>query len=57
MKIIDFVLPEPGEDLYLTIDIETQIVATESLLEGIKLANENFDSENIIQKDQLLLLI
>ena len=53
-EIVDFILPEPGEDLYLTIDIETQIVATESLLEGIKLANENFESENIIQKGSVV---
>ncbi len=55
-EVIDFVLPEPGEDLYLTIDIETQLVATESLLEGIKLANENFDSENIIQKGSVVVI-
>ena len=55
-EVVDFILPEPGEDLYLTIDIETQIVATESLLEGIKLANENFDSENIIQKGSVVVI-
>ena len=55
-EVIEFILPEPGEDLYLTIDIETQIVATESLLEGIKLANENFDSENIIQKGSVVVI-
>ena len=55
-EIIDFILPEPGEDLYLTIDINTQIVATESLLEGIKLANDNFDSENIIQKGSVVVI-
>ena len=55
-EIIDFVTPQPGEDLYLTIDIRTQRIATESLLEGIKLANENFDSENIIQKGSIVVL-
>ena len=55
-EIIDFISPEPGEDLYLTIDINTQIVATESLLEGIKLANDNFDSENIIQKGSVVVI-
>ena len=55
-EIVDFILPESGEDLYLTIDIETQIVATESLLEGIKLANENFESENIIQKGSVVVI-
>ena len=55
-EIIDFIFPEPGEDLYLTIDINTQIVATESLLEGIKLANDNFDSENIIQKGSIVVI-
>ena len=55
-EIIDFVTPQPGEDLYLTIDIRTQRIATESLLEGIKLANENFDSENIIQKGSIVVM-
>ena len=55
-EVVEFILPEPGEDLYLTIDVETQIVATESLLEGIKLANENFDSENIIQKGSVVVI-
>ena len=31
-------------------------MATESLLEGIKLANENFDSENIIQKGSVVVI-
>jgi len=55
-EIIDFTIPESGEDLFLTIDIQTQTVATESLLEGIKLANENFDSENIIQKGSVVVI-
>ena len=55
-EIIDFVTPQAGEDLYLTIDIRTQRIVTESLLEGIKLANENFDSENIIQKGSIVVL-
>ena len=55
-EIIDFTSPRPGEDLYLTIDIKTQRIATESLLEGIKLANENFDSENIIQKGSIVIM-
>ncbi len=55
-EIIDFIAPEAGEDLFLTIDIETQTIATESLLEGIKLANENFDSENIIQKGSVVVI-
>jgi len=55
-EIIDFITPEAGEDLFLTIDIQTQTIATESLLEGIKLANENFDSENIIQKGSVVVI-
>ncbi len=55
-EIIDFIIPEPGEDIFLTIDIQTQTIATESLLEGIKLANENFDSENIIQKGSVVVI-
>lgn len=55
-EIIDFVTPQAGEDLHLTIDIRTQRIATESLLEGIKLANENFDSENIIQKGSIVVV-
>ncbi len=55
-EIIDYISPQPGEDLYLTIDIKTQQIATESLFEGIKLANENFDSENIIQKGSIVVI-
>ena len=55
-ELIKYEPPIPGEDLYISIDIETQIVVTESLEQGIALANENFDSENIIQKGAVVVL-
>ena len=55
-EIVEFTPPVRGEDLYLTLDINTQIIATESLVEGINLANENFDSENLIQKGAVVVI-
>tara|TARA_B100001996_G_scaffold66079_1_gene47900 strand:+ start:1779 stop:3617 length:1839 start_codon:yes stop_codon:yes gene_type:complete len=55
-ELIKYEPPIPGEDLYISIDIETQIVVTESLEQGIALANENFDSENIIQKGAVVVM-
>jgi len=55
-EIVRYEAPIRGEDVYLSLDINTQIVATESLLEGINLANENFDSENLIQKGSVVVI-
>ncbi len=55
-EIVQFNPPVRGEDLYLTLDINTQIIATESLEEGINLANENFESENLIQKGAVVVI-
>jgi len=55
-EIVSYEPPIRGEDVYLSLDINTQIVATESLLEGINLANENFDSENLIQKGSVVVI-
>ncbi len=55
-EIVSYEPPIRGEDVYLSLDINTQIVATESLLEGINLANENFESENLIQKGSVVVI-
>ena len=55
-EIVEFIPPTSGKDLYLSLNIESQKVATESLIQGISLANENFDSENIIQKGSVVVL-
>ena len=55
-EIVEFIPPTSGKDLYLSLNIESQKVATESLIQGIALANENFDSENIIQKGSVVVL-
>ena len=54
--IVEFIPPISGEDLYLSININSQIVATDSLTQGIALANENFDSENVIQKGSVVVI-
>ena len=55
-EIVSYEPPIRGEDVYLSLDINTQIVATESLLEGINLANENFESENLIQRGSVVVI-
>ena len=55
-EIVSYEPPIRGEDVYLSLDINTQIVATESLLEGINLANENFESENLIEKGSVVVI-
>ena len=55
-EIVSYEPPIRGQDVYLTLDINTQIVATESLLEGLNLANENFESENLIEKGSVVVI-
>ena len=55
-EIVSYEPPIRGQDVYLSLDINTQIVATESLLEGINLANENFESENLIQRGSVVVI-
>ena len=46
----------PGKDIYTSLDINLQTVATESLLQGIELANEKFESRTQIQKGAIVVL-
>ena len=55
-EIVQFTPPNPGENLYLSLDINTQIVSTESLEQGILLANENFELEDIIEKGAVVVI-
>ena len=55
-KIIEFIQPIPGNDLFLTIDSSTQFIAKESLQQGIELANKSFESSNEIKKGAVVVL-
>ena len=46
----------PGKDIYTSLDINLQTTATESLLQGIELANEKFESRTQIQKGAIVVL-
>ena len=46
----------PGKNIFTSLDINLQKIATESLLQGIDLANENFQSTNEIQKGAVVVL-
>ena len=55
-KIIEFIQPIPGNDLFLTIDSSTQFIVKESLKQGIELANKSFESSNEIKKGAVVVL-
>ena len=55
-EIKEIVNGSPGKDIISSLDIDLQIVATESLLQGIQLANEKFESSNKIQKGAVVVL-
>jgi len=55
-EIVDFKLPIPGNDLFLTIDSSTQSVVKESLQQGIDLANKNYESSNEIKRGAAVIL-
>jgi penicillin-binding protein 2 len=46
----------PGKNIFTSLDINLQKIATESLLQGIDLANERFESTNEIQKGAVVVL-
>ena len=46
----------PGKDIYTSLDISLQTIATESLLQGMELANEKFGSRSEIQKGAIVVL-
>ncbi len=55
-EIKEIVNGSPGKDIISSLDIDLQIVATESLLQGMQLANERFESSNNIQKGAVVVL-
>lgn len=55
-EIKEIVNGSPGKDIISSLDIDLQIVATESLLQGMQLANERFESSNKIQKGAVVVL-
>ena len=55
-EIIDSKQPIPGNDLFLSIDSITQEVTKESLQQGIDLANNSFESQNIIKRGASVVL-
>ena len=55
-NIEEIIKGNPGKDIYTSLDINLQTVATESLLQGIELANEKFESRTQIQKGAIVVL-
>ena len=55
-QIIDYIDPIPGQDLTVTLDIELQEIVIESLIEGLDLANKNFESESNIERGAVVVL-
>ena len=45
-EILEFTPPQKGNDISISLNIETQKVVKESLLQGIELANENEDTKD-----------
>ncbi len=55
-EIIDVIPPIPGKNITITVDTELQRIVKESLIQGIDLANNNFDTNNIIQRGAVVVL-
>lgn len=55
-QIIEYIEPIPGQDLTVTLNIELQEVVIESLIEGLNLANKNFESESNIERGAVVVL-
>ena len=55
-EITEIIKGSPGKDIFTSLDINLQTLATESLLQGINLANENFESRRNIQKGAIVVL-
>ena len=49
-EIIEILPAIPGQDIQLTIDLNTQEVVKESLQQGIELANKSFETPNAIER-------
>ena len=55
-QIIEYIEPIPGQDLTVTLNIELQEVVIESLIEGLNLANKNFESVSNIERGAVVVL-
>ena len=55
-EIIELIEPIPGNDLFLSIDFQTQSVVKESLQQGIELANKSFESTDEIKRGAAVVL-
>ena len=55
-QIIEYIDPIPGQDLTVTLNIELQEVVIESLIEGLNLANKNFESVSNIERAAVVVL-
>ena len=55
-QIIEYIDPIPGQDLTVTLNIELQEVVIESLIEGLNLANKNFESVSNIERGAVVVL-
>ena len=54
---IEQIVPStPGKDIKISLDVNLQKIATESLLQGMELANDNFESRDEINKGAIVVL-
>ena len=55
-EIIKYTPPVKGEDIFLSINIQTQQIVKDSLLQGIQLANENENTEKKVTRSASIVL-
>ena len=55
-EIIEYIPPQKGEDIYISLNIETQNVVKNSLLQGIELANENEETKDKVIRSASIVL-
>ena len=55
-EIAQIIKGTPGKDIFTSLDIKLQTIATESLLQGIELANEKYETKNKVQKGAIVVL-
>ena len=55
-EIAQIIMGTPGKDIFTSLDINLQTIATESLLQGIELANEKYETKNKVQKGAIVVL-
>ena len=49
-EIVEIIPATPGQNIQISINLETQKIVKESLLQGINLANKNFETLNVIER-------